>query len=210
MLNRGATNRRGTIQRANMPARARIGRPRAVAQGLDQAEPDADEQDHAAVDRDDSGQQEEGVTRVALARVAEEPRPRQLGLERRTRQGGTDTHRDDGEEAQKCGLPQEAPVVRGAVVRFDALGEGEPGGDAHAGALDRHRHALEPRVDTSHQLRWRRPRSLFFHWGLCLASSVRRRPYRPIRGYERPGQRELPQLPRNVIVMTSRGARKAT
>ena len=103
------------------------GRPRAVAQRLDQAEPDPDEQDHAAVDRHDAGQQQEGLARVALARVAEEPRPRQLGLERRARQGGADTDRHDGEEAQKGGAAAGSASRPGRRCRLRRARRGRAG-----------------------------------------------------------------------------------
>ena len=128
MLKSGATKRRGTIHRANMPARAWMGAPGRWRRAWTRPNQTRMKQDHAAVDRHDAGEQEVGVARIALARVAEEPRPGQLGLEGRTCQGGADADGHDGEEAQKCGLTQEAPVIRGPVVGLDTFGEGEAGG----------------------------------------------------------------------------------
>ena len=104
-------------------------------QRLEEPEPDADEEDHAAVDGDDARQHQRGRRPVGLA---EEPRAAHLELEGRARQRGADADGDDGDEAQQRGPAQEGPVLGVAGLGLDALGERDAAGEAEAHGVGPH------------------------------------------------------------------------
>ena len=92
-------------------------------QGLEETEPHPDEEDHAAVDGDHTGEHERRGGPVAHA---EEPGASHLELEGRARQGGAEADGEDGDETEQRGPAQERPVVRLARLGLDLAGQPGP------------------------------------------------------------------------------------
>ena len=133
-------------------------------QRLVQAEPDAHEQHHAAVDGDHARQHQRVRRPVGLAEEpsAAHPSPE---LEGRARQRGADADGEDGDEAEQRRAAQEGPVVGVALLGLHALGQREARREAQAQRLGPHGQTAQARADPVEDL-W---------WGLCAVvhSAVR-------------------------------------
>ena len=118
-------------QEGQDPQRQHVGQrpdrhPAAGPERLEEAVPDADEEDHPAVHGDDPGQHQRGRRPVGLA---EEPRAGYLLLEGGARQRRPDADEDDGQEPQERRPAQEGPVLGIACLRFHAFGQRDAAGD---------------------------------------------------------------------------------
>ena len=113
-------------------------------QRLVQAEPHADEEDHAAVDGHDTGEHQRGRRPGGLA---EEPGPPHLELERRARQRRAEADGQDGDEAQQRWPAQEGPVAWFARLRLDPLGQRKAAGEPEPRRVGPHGDATQARAN---------------------------------------------------------------
>ena len=125
-------------------------------QGLEETEPDADEEDHAAVDGDDAGQHERGGGPVAHT---EEPGSPHLELEGRAGQRGAEADGEHGHETEERGPAQERPVLGLARPGLDLAGQSRPRGEAEAYGVGPQGEPVDPRRHPVQEGSWSRLRA---------------------------------------------------